>query len=155
MRYVSIETARDDAPEWGKDWRPWLWYEPKDGDVIGRRYPFTKMKRQDATYFDGLEIVADHEWWRPGAWAYTCEGYDCFATCHAEGGQVLTVVHVAKLPKPYPRRVLYTQQFITPDGREYKRSGLKWAAVNKFRRLCHLAPVKGYRVDPDIPPVAQ
>ena len=155
MRQVTIETARDDAPEWAKNWQPWHWYEPKDGDVIDRPYPFTKMQQKDTAFFGGDEVTSFHEWWRPGAWTYAAEGYDCVPACHAEGRVVLTVVHVAKLPKPYPRRVLYTRRFITPEGREYKRSGLKWATVNKFRQLCHKAPVPGYRVAPDMDVVDQ
>ena len=155
MRHVTIDTAREDAPEWGKSWQPWHWYEPKDGDVIDRPYPFTKMQRKDTAFFGGDEVVSFEEWWRPGAWAYCGKGYDRVSACHAEGRVVLTVVHVAKLPKPYPRRVLYTRQFVTPEGRDYKRSGLKWATVNKFRQLCHKAPVPGYRVAADMKAVDQ
>lgn len=150
MRQVTIETARDDAPEWAKNWQPWRWYEPKDGDVIDRTYPFTRMRSEDVQYFDLQEVRSEHEWWRPGAWFHTAAGYDCAPACHEEGRLILRVVHVAKLPKPYPRRVLYTRQFVTPGNpqREYKKSGLKWATVNKFRKLCHHSPVPGYHVCP-------
>lgn len=85
----------------------------------------------------GLNLVMS---WRPGIRDELIDQWgssDKFAD--GVGAQILTVVSVHK-PGRYPRRVFYTRQWRSPDGKVFGKPNLRIKAINAFKTL-----VKGYR----------
>lgn len=123
-------------------------FEPEEGDVIYRPHPFTRMIHRFPAIFD-QPGYAD-QWWRPGAWDH--DGYDNIA--HGTGQVLFRVVCIAA-PPGYPRRVLYTRQFIDPHGKPMKKSGLLCHAIGTFRQ--RIKPLRlgyiGPRIDGSRDPV--
>lgn len=149
MRHVSEDTITE-APNWANGRFAWKFFEPCAGDVVRHPYPFTKM---DGPCWSDLDKGAQVRW-RAGVWDTRFVQPDNFQpVAHGMGEVIMTVVHVAKLPKPYPRRVFYTRQFITPEGMEYKKSGLIIHGINKFRKVCAPFSMGGYVIDETRPPL--
>lgn len=138
------------GPSWAGARFGFRFYEPEPGDVVEQWYPFTRMA---AIYYDAANAPALEERWRPGVWAIEPGAYDCNRAYHAEGGVRYVVKAVVPVPG-YPRRILYTRQFIDPDGKPMTKSGLLCHSITKFR-----AVVAGLSIDaeksPDLPPVKE
>lgn len=121
----------------------WYKYEPEVGDVIERWHPFTLFIDR----YNGWEGVEEERRWRPGAWDGRSSYEGDYIGYHERGICRLDVHAVAK-PKGFPRRIMYTRQFETPEGRNYKRSGLICHSIGKFRKVCadpkRLAKIEDY-----------
>lgn len=152
MRLVTPDLIKS---HWAVDhkWR-WMDYEPKEGDVIRRAHPFTRVR----TTYPGFALANEPEHvedrWRPGAWIR--DEYIEHPYAHADGEVEFAVVYVAA-PKGFPRRIMFTRRFRTPDGVRFKRSGLLIKSITAFRKLCapHLSHSCGYEIDSESDPIKE
>lgn len=130
----------------------WLDYSPTEGDEIHRPHPFTRMAGQCWSDWDkGVQAR-----WRAGVWDHQFVPPDNFKpVAHGMGEVVIRVVHCAKLPKPYPRRVFYTRQFTAPDGSEWGKSGLISHSIGKFRKVCAPFEFDNYAINDQREPVEE
>ena len=128
----------------------WFNYDPSEGDEIRRPHPFTRMVGQCWSDLDDRNKTR----WRAGVWDCQFVPPDHFKpVAHGMGEVLIRVVHCAKLPKPYPRRVFYTRQFTAPDGLEWGKSKLVIHGIGKFRKTCAPFEFDNYVVNPDREPV--
>jgi len=110
-------------------------YEITEGGVFRFKYPFVRAE-YEALDEDGPHIRPT---WNPGIRWEDYGPEDCCAFADGEGEAVLTVVSIHR-PGRFPTRVFYTRKFISPDGDEFGKGGLRIATLEKFRRLA-----RGYR----------
>ena len=134
----------------------WSNYEPEVGHVIERWHPFTLYLDRYETGWDESFVPikwSDSKRWRPGSWDTASIGYDQDLAYHSKG-RCRIEVHAIAHPKGFPRRIMYTRQFTTPDGKEYKRSGLICHSIGKFRNVCRSPGVGGVMLK-DFEPIVQ
>jgi hypothetical protein len=103
----------------------------KPGDVFVNDYPFVRTVYQEWDE-DGHSDVKS---WKPGVEyeAYGPEGDYTLMVADGTGRQTLTVVDVHK-PGRYPTRVFYTVKWMTPEGKEFGKGGLKITTLDAFKR---------------------
>lgn len=98
-------------------------------------YPFVREKLELLDE-DGFHEVPT---WNPGV-RYEMSGpEDVEAVADGSGEAIFNVIDVHK-PGRYPTRVFYTRRWRTPDGKEFGKSRLHIATLEKFRRL-----IRGYQ----------
>jgi len=112
------------------------------GSTFEVSYPFLRCEVEVMTD-GGLNTIQS---WKPG---HLSDEYEnLFA--HGEGKMILDVVDVFQpglrtdIPdyqhKKYPKRIFYLRRFVTPDGVEFGKTGLRIATETVFRRIA-----SGYR----------
>lgn len=109
------------------------------GDVFTITYPFVRGE-----YVEGGFATAETPSvpsWLPGVEWRDITAEDSAPFADAEGKCLFTVVGTFK-PGHYPERVFYTRKFVDPDGKEFGKTALRIATLDKFRRLAI-----GYRDD--------
>lgn len=151
-----IEATLIDTTQFTKSIFGWYNYEPEVGHVIERWHPFTLFVDRYPVHWDCNEQpmkMHEDKRWRPGAWD-SRSGYESEWQAYHEEGKCRLQVHAIAQPKGFPRRIMYTRQFITPEGREYKRSGLLCHSIGKFRKVCAGPKCGGHKVD-DYEPISQ
>jgi hypothetical protein len=80
--------------------------------------------------------------WRPGVEFRPAPPYgeDYDAVAHATGFVNYRVVDIHRLPKPYPARVFFVRQWVTPEGKIFGRTNLRITTLEAFKRR-----LAGYR----------
>jgi hypothetical protein len=104
---------------------------PNAGAVFRIPYPFV---RDTYSGFDGVDGFADMPTWKPGVRYEPVGPEDAGAVADALGQAIFTVEAVFK-PGRFPTRVFFTRQFVNPDGKQFGKSKLHIATLEKFRRL--------------------
>jgi len=114
-----------------------------------RPHPFTRCV---SDWWEDGELVQKYVRWRPGAWGTEIiPPDDARAFAHAMGECVFTVQGEYK-PGRYPTRVFFTQQFVDPDGKPLKASGLKIKTKSAFKRQVDGLPF-AFELDPFADPI--
>lgn len=108
------------------------------GIEVGRTYAVTCPFTRDVFSEWGEDGVAHSLTWKPGVrWT---EGEYPEAIAHGVGQVLYSVVSVHELPRPYPARVFYTRQWVSPDGKAFGKKALRVTTREAFRRR-----LAGYR----------
>lgn len=87
---------------------------------------------------EGNAVTVPMATWKPGVRFEPNGPEDTEAVADALGRMTLTVIDAFK-PGRFPRRVFYTRQFTTPEGRPFGKGGLRIKTLDAFRRIA-----KGY-----------
>lgn len=100
-------------------------------DVIEVDFPFVRCK---ASTYDGegpYEFVS----WKPGVVSrYVGNWGDTEFIAHGVGKMRLQVVSRHKPGKQYPERVFFVRTWVTPDGHQFGKTGLKITTEQAFQR---------------------
>lgn len=103
---------------------------PSAGEVFTIVYPSV---RDTYSAFDE-EGAHEADTWKPGInYVQVSEDHSA-PVADAVGSATFTVVDTFK-PGRFPRRVFFTRQFVNPDGRQFGKTKLHIATLDKFRRL--------------------